>query len=610
MIFATAGHVDHGKTSLVKALTNIDTDRLKEEKARGLTIDLGFAYTEQNGHKLGFVDVPGHARFISNMLAGVSSIDHALLIVAADDGPMPQTIEHLAILQLLGIRDLSVVITKVDRVSAEHLSDTRNKINALLANSFYPDPNLFETSTQTGLGVDSLSEYLFSLRSKRATNKEQFFRLAIDRKFAVKGAGIVVTGSVFSGEVEVGAELLLMPGDKKVRVRGLHRQDTEADIAYTGDRCALNIAGDVALDDIQRGHWLTSNPGLPVSARIDVEVRLLPEETERLRTGAPMHVHLGAQHTQGRLFFLDRRHLSPGEKTLAQLKLNTAISSCAGDKLVLRDQSAQRTLGGGIVIDPVSVARGRSKPARQAFLEGLANNGEPDLASLLKHCPTGLDLKAFYFGQNIKPVQLDYPADNKGFVHHPDSVKLATAAAMNLIKDTAIGKQALAKSLNLAMPLLDLALQQLIRDEKIEQAQGKFTLAKQRPELSKPAATLWAKVSPILMNDPMQPPVISELAKKVNLPPAALEKLLGECISQGLLVKPVKNRFFLVDAMAKLRALASQVASDNGGEFTVIQFRDASGMGRNLCIELLEHLDNKGFTKRLGDTRIIQDTSR
>jgi selenocysteine-specific elongation factor len=610
MIYATAGHVDHGKTSLVKALTDIDTDRLAEEKARGLTIDLGFAYCEVAGERYGFVDVPGHAKFISNMLAGVSTIDHALIVIAADDGPMPQTLEHIDILKLLGLQDATIIVTKVDRVSSDHLATTQRKIREVLANSPFGNAKVFLTSAETGEGIEALKQYLFGKTVRHPASTQGYFRLAVDRRFTIKGAGIIVTGSVFSGEIEVGAELWLMPQQKKVRLRGLHRQDQTANKARRGDRCALNITGDVEAAEIHRGNWLTTHPAMPTSQRVDVELTVLESETAAVRTGAPVHFHVGADHTLGRVFLLNQRLLTPGETALAQIKLDTVINTVYGDRFVIRDQSASRTLGGGRVIDPISVIRGRSKPERLTYLNHLTHMEQFDAAELLLKCPSGVDLERLLQNLN-EPQGFDsFARDKEGKHHHSEHVSALKGAVLKLIQNGPASTPDIARALGQRQALLQLVLDDLLSEKKLSTSAGKYALPESEPELSKPAATLWQKVRPILQQDPLQPPVISELAKQMNLPPAALEKLLSECVKQGLVVRPVKNRFFVSEVLVQLRQQAQKVAEANGGEFTVIQFRDASGIGRNLCIELLEHLDNKGFTKRLGDKRIIQDIDR
>lgn len=610
MIYATAGHVDHGKTSLVKALTNIDTDRLAEEKARGLTIDLGFAYCEEAGQRYGFVDVPGHAKFISNMLAGVSTIDHALIVIAADDGPMPQTLEHIDILKLLGLKAATIIVTKIDRVSAEHLVTTQAKIRETLANSPFADAEMFLTSAETGEGIESLKQHLFG-KAKRLQNKPRgYFRLAVDRRFTIKGAGIIVTGSVFSGEIKVGEDLWLMPQSRKVRLRGLHRQDQTSSSASRGDRCALNITGDIEAAEISRGNWLTTHPNMPTSNRLDVEVTVLDSETTAMRTGVPVHFHVGADHTQGRVFFLEQRHLAPGDTALAQIKLDTPVNTVYGDRFVVRDQSASRTLGGGRVLDPISVVRGRSKPERLTYLNHLAKMTRFDGAELLQKCPSGLDLETLLQNLNEQQAPDSFARDKDGKHHHPEHVSGLKTAVLKLLQSGPISAPEIAKKLGQRQALLQLVFDDLQSTQKVTASGGKYALADSAPELSKPAQTLWQKVQPILQQEPLQPPVISELAKQVNLPPAALEKLLAECVKHGLIVRPIKNRFFIAEALQQLREQAQAVAAANDGEFTVIQFRDASGMGRNLCIELLEHLDNKGFTRRLGDKRIIQDINR
>jgi selenocysteine-specific elongation factor len=611
MIYATAGHVDHGKTSLVKAITHVDTDRLAEEKARGLTIDLGFAYWEEKDTRIGFIDVPGHARFISNMLAGVSTIDHALIVIAADDGPMPQTVEHVAILQILGVTEATIALTKIDRVSEQHLEDSKVAIQNLLTDTPFASAKIFPTSTEDNRGIEALKKHLLSQHRQRGDDVHSNFRLAIDRKFSIKGAGVVVTGSVFSGKIELEDELYLMPQGKKLRLRGLHRQDSEAHAASVGDRCALNISGDVEQEDISRSNWITSQSDLPVSNKLDGQLTLLQFETSALRTGAPVHFHLGAQHTTGRVFLLDNRHLNPAEKALVQISLAEPISACVGDRFVIRNQSASRTLGGGQILDPFSVNRGRSRPGRLAYLNFLTSeSNRTDLDGILLQTEVGLDLSQYQRGLNRQLAIDGYDRDKTGLHHHPELIDKSKQLILQAIKTEGQTLSQLRKVVGTSAALVELTVAQLAHDKKVAHEGSLYRLPDSKPALSKPAESLWARVEPILSEQPLQPPVISELAKKIGLPPAAIDKLLGECIKHGLVVRPVQNRYFKSSAMEDLRKLAVSISESNGGQFTVIQFRDASGLGRNLCIELLEHLDAKGFTKRLGDQRIIQDTNR
>ncbi|MFT5014255.1 MAG: selenocysteine-specific elongation factor [Patiriisocius sp.] len=611
MIFATAGHVDHGKTSLVKALTGVDTDRLAEEKARGLTIDLGFAYVHQNQQSIGFVDVPGHAKFISNMLAGVAAIDHALLVIAADDGPMPQTSEHVAILELLGIECATIVITKIDRVGPEDLAISRQSIQTLLATTLYVGSPIFEVSSTDGTGLEALKQHLWQLKSGRAESSQQYFRLAIDRRFSVKGSGLVVTGSVISGTVKVTDELRLMPSNTKVRVRTLHRQDTDATRANTGDRCALNLTGDVDIERVSRGQWITNHPELPVSTRLDAKLRLLTSELTPLKTGLPVHIHLGAQHTTGRVFLLELRQLNPGDSALCQIVSDAPISACYGDRFVVRDQSASRTVAGGWIVDPHSVQRGRSKPLRLEILNKMSGKDPVShLDQLISTAKGGINLTKLMYGLNQTSVESSYPTDESGLSHHQNHVAEFQKKILTLLKTSSLAQRDLRLSLEIKESFFKLILGQLIKTGKVEIDSTHVSLVGRSAGLSKPAEALWKKVEPILEKGSLQPPVIHELAKQVNLPTAALEKLLAECIKHGIVVRPIKNRYFLPRSLQHLRTQVAEVAAAAGGEFTVIQFRDQSKIGRNLCIELLEFLDSKGFTKRLGDKRIVQDMNR
>ncbi|NQC77816.1 selenocysteine-specific translation elongation factor, partial [Pseudomonas aeruginosa] len=354
MIVGTAGHIDHGKTSLLRALTGIEGDRRPAERQRGITIDLGYLYADLgDGSPTGFIDVPGHERFVHNMLAGASGIDCVLLVVAADDGLMPQTREHLAIVELLGIRRALVALTKIDRVEPQRVQQVQTQVEHLLASGPLARSPIFPLSSSTGEGVAALREALGGLAGEvRERSREGYFRLAVDRAFRVAGSGIVVTGTAFSGQVAVGDELLLGNAGRPVRVRGLHAQNRPAQQAWAGQRVALNIAGErLALEQIQRGDWLLQAALHAPTTRVDIDFRLLPDELRDFTHWTPVHLHLGTQDVTGRLALLEGEQLEPGHRAFAQLVLNAPIQALHGDRLVLRDQSAQRTLGGGRVLD-------------------------------------------------------------------------------------------------------------------------------------------------------------------------------------------------------------------------------------------------------------------
>ncbi len=348
MIIGTAGHVDHGKTALVKALTGIDADRLAEEKRRGITIDLGYAYTDTRNGTLGFVDVPGHERFVHTMLAGASGIDAALLVVGLDDGVMPQTREHVQILELLGIDRGVVALTKAD-LAPDRVADVGTEVQSLLAGTGLASAPLLPVSALTGDGIEELREALLALGPRRR-DSDGYPRLAVDRAFILAGAGLVVTGTLVAGRVHTDDRLMLSPPGIELRVRGLHAQNRPADHAVAGQRVALNVVGPrLSKDAVTRGDWVLHPDVHAPTARFDVRVRLLAEEARALRADAPAHLHLGAAHVTARVAPLTADRIEPGASLLARLTLDHAIGALAGDRLVLRDATATRTIGGGVV---------------------------------------------------------------------------------------------------------------------------------------------------------------------------------------------------------------------------------------------------------------------
>ena len=378
MIVATAGHVDHGKTALVRALTGVDTDRLPEERKRGLTIDLGFAYRAlDDDHVIGFVDVPGHERFVRNMLAGVGSIDLALVVVAADDGVMPQTREHTAILDLLGVTECIAVVSKVDKVETARADEVGEEIEALLSATGMRGAGIHRVSAVSGAGIDALSGALRArARGLAARAANGRFRLCVDRAFMLRGAGLVVTGTVHAGVASTGERLVVTPSGHDARIRGIHAQDRPADHARAGERCALNLAGrDIESGAVVRGDWIVDRALHAPSDRIDARLQVLAEEPRALRHWTPVHAHLAAAHSTARVAVLGAGSIAPGDSGRVQIVLDRPIHALAGDRIVIRDQSATRTMGGGAVIDPFSPKRGRARPARLAWLDAIELRG-------------------------------------------------------------------------------------------------------------------------------------------------------------------------------------------------------------------------------------------
>ena len=399
MIVGTAGHVDHGKTALVRALTGVDTDRLQEEKARGMTIDLGFAYLPvQGGDIIGFVDVPGHERFVHTMLAGASGIDFVLLVVAADDGVMPQTLEHLAIVDLLGIRRGAVVLSKSDLADTARRAAVAAEIQATLAETALAGADLIPVSAVTGEGIDALRSLLFEEASRFAGRADSGrFRLAVDRSFTLHGVGTVVTGTVLSGSVGIGDNVVVSPPGLFARVRSIHAQNRPAESGKAGDRCALNLAGDgVGKEAIRRGDVILDPELHAPTDRIDASLRVLPGEPKPIGQWFPVRLHHAAAEVGARIVLLGDDPIRPGGIATVQVVLDSPIAAAAGDAFVVRDTSAQRTIGGGSFLDLRAPSRKRRTPERLARLEAYAIPvPERAVAALLDTPPHHLDLKTF-----------------------------------------------------------------------------------------------------------------------------------------------------------------------------------------------------------------------
>jgi selenocysteine-specific elongation factor len=630
MIIATAGHVDHGKTLLVKALTGVDTDRLPEEKKRNLTIDLGFAYMPiADGKVLGFVDVPGHEKFIRNMLCGVAAIDFVLFIVAADDGPMPQTAEHLAILDMLGVSSGAVALTKTDRVDEGRLADVTDEISELFSGTSLAGAPIMPVSAITGDGIDDLRDHLISVAGHiKPRDPSGNFRLAIDRSFNITGAGIVVTGTVFSGEVAVGDQVMVSTAGLPVRVRGIHAQDKKSDRGIAGDRCALNITGsNLQLSAVTRGDWIVAaNAHNPVR-RIDVELRVTEDEIRPLAHWTPVHVHLGASDVTGRVAILEGRNIQPGETALVQLVLDQEIGAWYGDGLILRDQSAQRTIGGARVIDVFPPNRGRAKPDRLAYLHAMAEPDAPTaLAQLLDVAPNGLDLSKFNLCRNMTPVetgilgeltpmrrvgesdhQIGFSADHWAALQrdvvdtleswhrtHPDT---AGATAPNI-----------ASSLSRRMrpDILGTVLPELARDGVIAFDGQRARLPQHAPELTPADSKLWKMVEPLMNDAGVRSITVRDLAQTLGFDDRRVATFLTRAARLGFVIQVAKNRFYIPDTLRGLAVIAEDLAGDTeGGVITAKEYRDRSGIGRNLTIEVLEYFDKARFTRRVGEAREI-----
>jgi selenocysteine-specific elongation factor len=588
VIVATAGHVDHGKTTLVKALTGVDADRLPEEKRRGMTIDLGFAYSG----KLGFVDVPGHERFVHNMLAGVSGIDLALLVVAADDGPMPQTHEHLAIVRLLSVPRLAVALTKIDRVPRERVAEVQAQLAALL-----PDAPLFPVSSITGEGIAKLKIFLDNEARALAPRKASGnFRLSVDRCFSVAGAGLVVTGTALSGEVAVGDEVRALIAGTGARVRGIHAHNAPAQRGRAGQRLALNLAGLEGKAPVARGDWIVAGAVPEAVQRFDARLHGIDPS---LRHWSAVHLHLGAADVPGRVAFLDGNRL-------AQLHLDRPVGAVRGDRFILRDASARRTLGGGTVIDVFPPARGRARPERLAWLAAMEiEDDEAALDALLERSPSGVDMARFAANRNL-PAAAGRRFSAAHWRALRDQALAALAAWHTRFPDMAGAAEAhVAQTIRIPQESVSVLLDELTREGIVVREGAIVRLAAHEVEISPADAALWQRVEPILQCGGLRPPTLAELAAATGVDAKKLEAALSRLARHGNLVRVSKGRFFLPAAVRELEKIARGM-----GEITAAGFRDRSGIGRNLAIEVLEFFDRTKFTRRVGDAHVLLPESR
>ena len=625
MIVATAGHIDHGKTTLVKALTGVDTDRLPEEKARGISIDLGFAYWKTGGETIGFVDVPGHERFIRNMLAGVCGIDYVMLIVSADDGVMPQTVEHLHIVDLLNVARGIAVITKTDRVAPERVSEVAADVHGLLAATKLASVRVLPLSAVSGDGMDVLRGELASAAKAHAQREQggRRLRYAIDRAFTIAGSGTVVTGTIFNGAVALGDKLMLSPGGIEVRVRGIQKQGKPAQQAAAGERCALNLSG-AELEQVGRGDWIVAPAVHAPTQRIDVRLQVLASEPHPVRHWTPVHLHLGTADVTARIAIRRGASVAPGDSGVVQLIADHPLAALHGDRFIVRDQSASRTIGGGSVIDPFAPASRRHTQTRAAQLAALEHS-EPGaaLAGLLVCSPSGVDLAQFERAFNLTSERASTLLRQSGAVIIGADKRVALPrATVDAVKQhvfealtqfhrespQALGAEieTLRKTLApaLAAATFTALLRELADDRKIE-VSGSSARVAQHVATANPAdEKMWQSIKPVLDAAGFNVPPLRELAPAAQLKEVILKDFLHRKSRTGEVIRVTPERFYPRATLAQLAAIAQAVAhAAPGGQFTAAQFRDYSGVGRGLAIEILECLDRLGITQRIGDAR-------
>ena len=634
IIVGTAGHIDHGKSALVRALTGQDPDRLPEEKRRGITIDLGFADLDLGNVRLGFVDVPGHERFIKNMLAGAHGIDVLALVIAADEGVMPQTREHFDICRLLGVQNGLVVITKKDLVDEEMLPLVEEEARELVTGSFLEDAPVIAVSSRTGDGLEQLRTALSEIAQRIPPRSTDFImRLPVDRAFSMKGFGAVVTGTLISGEIAEGDELELLPARLSARVRGIQVHGKPVVKALAGQRTAVNLAGvDVAI--IQRGMVLAPLGRLRPTQIIDVNIAVLPTASRGVRTRARVRVHLGAAEVLGRVRLLeDSAEIAPGKSGLAQLRLEAPVLALHGDHFIVRSYSPPATIAGGIVVDPLGVKhRGKEVQKTRKRLHALMSEDRAEKLPAFVEAFAGVglkraDLAASTGWSDAVLSAIELQAQEKRSVVAAEGVFLTTEdfdrLCRSLLGELAAHhkREPLSRGLpretlrekifaHAAPEVFRAVITRLENDGAVVSERDTIRAREHRVDLSEKDTQLRDRLQQVYEESALEAPSVEEAMTRVGV--AVSERAYGRKILQLLIdsrmILRVEGETFMhARAIEQLRAKLQHYAMAHEPErlIDVAAFKELAGVTRKYAIPLLEYLDRERVTRRAGDKRII-----
>ena len=633
MIVGTAGHIDHGKTSLVRRLTGIDTDRLPEEKQRGMTIDLGFAHMKLEGiGQVGIVDVPGHERFVRNMVAGATGIDLVLLVVAADDGVMPQTREHLNIIGLLGISSGLVALSKIDLVTAERVAAVTKEIRALLVQTPLASAPVVPVSSETGEGLDALRRELRGCLSAVRSKSEAWpFWMAIDRAFVVRGFGSVATGTIASGRVTKEAQLRLLPGGQAVRARGIQMHNQPVETATAGNRCALNLAG-VDRQSLRRGMVICETALSRIARTVDARVTLAPELAKSLKNHSRVRFHSGTAEVMARLQWLEPTPPEPGEAGMAQFRLDEPMPLLYGQRYILRDETAQRTVGGGVVLNAFAERRGARLPERIERLRRLSTLDPdeslsvwfetrgaegwllPELAEQLAEAPQQLEQRIAHRGDAWREVVegtvwIGLRSTIEALL--PKLVAATGAYLRDRPRDAAVAPATLHATVcrRLDLRIFRSLLNRLVVGGELELTPDGVRPAGHCQSFSPADIALADRVEELLAHRGKPPPKLEALARETRFPAPRLRRFLGELERAGRVVRLAEGVYVTRRDLATWR---EEVRTCLGAQerMTAAQFRDRTGLGRGLAIMILEHLDQEGITIRIGDSRVAATGAR
>ncbi len=629
-IIGTAGHIDHGKTSLIKALTGQDTDRLKEEKERGISIDLGFAHLDlSDGTRAGIVDVPGHERFIRNMLAGAHGIDLVLFTVAADDGVMPQTEEHLDILHLLGVKLAIFLITKADLVPPSRIQEVDEEIRILTLGTALEESPILPFSAVTGRGLPELRTHISQmLQNCRKPSPNGYFRLPVDRVFVLQGHGIVVTGTALSGEIKTGDRVRCLPGDQIFRIRSIQVHNRGVDSAGWGQRVALNLSGQEKAS-ISRGHVICHEKLTMTSDRIDALLEVRPGTAKGIKNHQQVRVYLGTAERLGKLILLGgKEKIEPKESSCCQITLADPILVFRGDHFIIRDETAQRTLGGGIVIHPWAKRHKRGDSGVRKWLEVLRTEELSLLVEglLEESVDLALPIESLYQFLNLTEEEARDRLEGMKAIQtfSAEGVKVYTtdkkwnSLKENIVKalrdfhvshPLAIGmdmEELRAKLPYTISPRLFRALVEMLEGDKIVMRDGNLLRhPEHRVRLRSEEKALTENIKKLLGKNPLAPPDLKQIERELGVDRGKLAEVIRLMEKEGSLVRIATDLYFLPDCVDKVRGALYKYFSDNT-EITAASFRDLLGSSRKYTIALLEHFDREGITVRIGDARRLR----
>ena len=631
IILGTAGHIDHGKTTLIKALTGTDTDRLKEEKLRGITIELGFASLDlPSGQHIGIVDVPGHEKFVKNMVAGATGIDIVVMVIAADEGVMPQTREHMEICTLLGVKYGFVVLTKIDLVDEEWLELAMEDVKDFIRGTFLEDTQVIPVSSKTGQGIDNFIDTLDKLSAKIPDRTSSgLFRLPVDRVFTMKGFGTVITGSLISGRIQVGDTIMIYPSTITSKIRGIQVHNQSVNEAEAGMRTAINFQG-LEKVSVNRGDVLANPGALTAGYMVDISVNFLSSNPKPAKNRMLVRLHTGTSEVLGNLILLDKEELSPGETTVAQLRLDSPVALVKDDRFVLRSYSPVRTIGGGYVLNPIPQKHKRFKLEIVKGLKGLENSNPEEIISyhVDESGYLGLSFSSLKLMTNIPEKKLDniiqgllskkniiqVDRENKIYIHENTFDRL-----MKNIKDN-LGGYHKANPLKAGMPreelktkfppdmnskLFTLIINQMIKSKDIAAEEETVRLADHKISLGSDQTDIKKKIIETYKKSGLTPPYFRELAKTLDVDAARANDVLMLLVDEGIIVKTKEDLYFHKDAVKDLQNKLVDFLTSNG-EITTPQFKDMTGASRKFVIPLIEYFDSKKITLRIGDIRKLR----